>query len=447
MAPTTSTKKEKLFAKYLEESKIFVVDAQAVSRTRLIRLLKELGAKTENISSIADYNEALEKMETERPRIILSDFKIQNGSGFDLLHNYRKINPDNKDHLFILVTSDSSQSLVAQAAEEDVDSFILKPYTVDVLKSTLISTAINKLYPSPYIQKIEEGKELLFNGKPQESIPIFKEAKKMNKKPTLACFYIGQAEFMKESMNGAEDSYREGLDHNKIHYKCLVSLFDLFYELQKYDEAYDVVKTIAQFFPANPERLATVLRLAIQTNNFSDIEDYYEIFVTLDERTSDILTYICAALAVCGRFYFQKNEEQKAIRIFTKLGRTTAGNPKFLRIGIENFIEFGHLDIANDFLTRFDRKSQTTDDFAVAKYLATQHELSPNESINIATGFISKDIHIFGVYLVLIRRALEAQRRDQAEKYLEDATKLWPDKIALKDILSRNFNQKLRPSA
>lgn len=441
MDTTIKSKKEKLFEKYLAESRIFILDGQPVSRSRLIRLLKELGAREENIIAMSDYNEALEKLDLLRPRIILCDFKLTNGSGFDLLHEYKKINPDDRDQLFILLSSDSCQSLVAQAAEENVDSFILKPFTLDVLKATLISTAIDKLYPSPYIQKIEQGKELLFGGKAKESISLFVEAKQLHNRPTLACFYIGQAELISDSLNGAQSSFTEGLLYNKIHYKCLVSLFDLFYELKKYDEAYDVVKTISQFFPANPERLATVLKLAVQTNNFEDVEGYYELFAGLEEQTEKIFTYICAALVVCGRFYFQNNQSNKALGIFKKLAQTTSGNPKFLRIGIENLIEFGHLKEAKDFLEQFSPNTHDGEDYQIASYLVLQTNDNAISAVNNAIGMISKGMETFGLYLVLIRRALESGQLDKASQYLQDGLKLWPDKQALHKIRLEHFPQ------
>jgi hypothetical protein len=54
-----------------------------------------------------------------------------------------------------MVTGNSSQSAVSpEAAEEDVDTFILKPYTIEIFSSVcFLKAAMAKLYPSDYMKK------------------------------------------------------------------------------------------------------------------------------------------------------------------------------------------------------------------------------------------------------------------------------------------------------
>ena len=47
---------------------------------------------------------------------------------------------------------------MARAAEEDVDTFIIKPYTASMLKQALSAAVVSKLKPSLYAQLIEQGK-------------------------------------------------------------------------------------------------------------------------------------------------------------------------------------------------------------------------------------------------------------------------------------------------
>src|SRR5690606_9220694 len=110
------------------------------------------------------------------------------GSGFDLFKFIRDKYPLRKDLCLILVTSNITQAAVAKAAEEDVDSFIIKPYTIQGIKENLVATIINKIAPSPYVIKVEEGKELLKNKNYTDAIDVLKEALKLHPKPSLALF-------------------------------------------------------------------------------------------------------------------------------------------------------------------------------------------------------------------------------------------------------------------
>lgn len=80
---------------------------------------------------------------------------------------FKSINAKDKKSLSILITANSSQSAVrARAAgKKDVDSFIIKPYTLESLERALLNAAIQKISPSEYVMRIEEGKELMLQGK------------------------------------------------------------------------------------------------------------------------------------------------------------------------------------------------------------------------------------------------------------------------------------------
>src|SRR5206468_1891405 len=106
-----------------------------------------------------------------------------------------------------------------------VDTFIIKPYTLETLKRTLTTAAIAKLYPNEYVRTIEAGKALLFKGEVDAALTEFNKATKLDPKPALAYFYKGQAEQLKSAVEDASKDYKQGLNYNKIHYKCLIGLY------------------------------------------------------------------------------------------------------------------------------------------------------------------------------------------------------------------------------
>lgn len=332
-------KKEQLFKEFLASGDIMVVDKSSASRRRLTKTLVDMGAKRPQVHSVAHFSEAKDIIESKKPKLILSDYEVNGGSGFDLFKYYRETHPEEKKSVLILVTSNISQSAVAKAAEEDVDSFIIKPYTVASLEKSLINTVIGKLYPSEYVKAIEKGKEALFAGNYEEALGIFDEAMKMSKKPALALFYHGQTEYMMKAISEAEGDYKKGLEINNIHFKCQVGLYELFVKDEKWDEAYSVVKNIAKYFPANPERLKEVVHLAVRTKNYEDLEMYYELFTQLEERTDDVLNYVCSGMYVAGKYFMLKGDKAKARDLYGKVGVSCAGATKFLYAMIKNLVE------------------------------------------------------------------------------------------------------------
>ena len=411
----------KEFAKYLHESRIFIVDTSSASRARLAKTLVDMGAQTSKISMIGNAETAISELAAAQPRVILCDYHLGKLSGFDLLRTHREANKNAPDHLYVLITANASQSAVAKAAEEDIDAFILKPYTIDSLKAGLLNAAIAKLFPSEYIQTVRKGRDLLFSAQIEEAIQTFVTAKGMSPSPTLACFYLGQAMYMKEALAEAQGAYSEGLSLNKIHFKCLVGLFDLLYGQKRYHDAYAIMTKIAEFFPANPDRLATVIRLTVLTANYNDIERYYGIFTGLDARNDEIVNYMCAGLIIAAKYHLLRNAPDRALDLLKKASISCAGNTRFLRKMIMLLLEFNMGANTQEFLVRFPAVEQDKADYLVSKYLVANNQNGDiGAAIEDGRALIGRGIKDPDIYKILIQRLIELKKFDNAEQFAHE---------------------------
>ena len=417
--------KEKKFKEFLSTGDVMIVDKSSASRRRLVKTICDMGASRNQVHSIAYFSEAKEIIESNRPKLILSDYEVNGGSGFDLFKFYRETYPDEQKSVLILVTSNISQSAVAKAAEEDVDSFIIKPYTLAILENSLANAAIGKLFPSDYIQTIEKGKTELFAGNYQEALKIFDEAKGMSKNPSLAFFYHGQTEYMLKDTQEAENDYKQGLEINNIHFKCQVGLYELFVNDKKWKQAYDIVKNIAKYFPANPDRLKEVVHLAVRTGNFEDLDLYYEIFTQLEERTDDVVNYVCSGMYVAGKYYLKKGEKERAKEIYNKVGVSCAGEAKFLRAMIASLVENKIFTEALDLLKRM-----STDDeeaYEVSSFLANSDSMDLSAKISNGLEVWNKGFRDPLAVKILVAALREDGSDKKAAEYEEEAAHQWPE--------------------
>jgi CheY-like chemotaxis protein len=416
------------FADFLNKSEVLIVDKSSASRRRLAKTLSELGGKMINIQMCSNYEEAQKLMVERKPMLVLSDYAIIGGSGFDLFEYYRKEVEGADKATLVLVTSNSSQSAVAKAAEEDVDAFIIKPYTVETLSMGIINAYITKNHPTKYIQLIEEGKILLFSGDVDEAIKIFTKAIKLSKSPSLALFYIGQSRNVQKELTSAEGKFKEGLTYNHIHYKCQIGLFDMYYSQDKHEDAYDIVKNIAKFFPANPDRLQTIVRLAIVTENYSDMEYYYEIFTALDMRSNDTIKYICAGLYVAGKYLFNIGDSNKGIDYFKKITISAEGKTKFLRAMIEVLVDKGFAQEAQDIMGRFEDDTKTGNDFYISKFLVLSTSAETADFLSEGISLFNKKIINFTAYKIFLKGLKEKGYTDKYEEYLKEALIAFPER-------------------
>lgn len=420
----------KSFEKWVYDKNLLIADPSASSRAGLAKTLVGMGAKTQHITLAPTYEIAEEEIKRINPHVVLCEYELGRKCGLELLQVQREQRlEETKNSLFILVTGNSSQSAVAQAAEEDVDTFVLKPYTIDMLRQSIMNAAIAKLYPSDYQKTINEGKKLLLEKyDPKAAMVIFEKAMAMDPKPALACFYHGHAQTMLNAFETAQYDFKKGLDYNKIHYKCMVGLYDVLMQQKLHDEAYDVIKRIARYFPANPKRLASVLRLAIVTKNYDDIERYYQIFIGMDFRDDMLVKYVCAAMVVTGKFYLRKNINSRALELFTKAAVTGAGRTNILR---EIITELATVDLkknADDFLRRFPAETHKSIDYTAMNLLVADMHHPGAKIIEIGRKLISEGNHDPMIYRIVIKRSIEFGKMDAAENLAREGEKRWPDK-------------------
>ncbi|MDZ4128451.1 MAG: response regulator, partial [Hydrogenophaga sp.] len=108
---------------------VLVVDDSITVRRVTQRLLQREGYR---VSLAADGLQALERLQQERPNVVLSDIEMPRMDGFDLVRNIRS-DPRLTDLPVIMITSRIADKHREHARELGVDHYLGKPYPEDEL--------------------------------------------------------------------------------------------------------------------------------------------------------------------------------------------------------------------------------------------------------------------------------------------------------------------------
>ena len=413
--------------KFLATKRVLIADPNGPSRAGVAKLLISLGVKTQNVSMVPDFDSARSDIRDSKPEIVITEYLFHNGNGLDLTKELEKVRKQN-EKIFMLVTANSSQSLVAQAAEEDIDSFILKPYTVKYFTDTLIKAMDEKTKPPHYIKTIEFGKNYIAEGKNKEALEIFNEAIHMDAKPSLAFYYKARAENGLSKLEDAENSYKNGLKHNEIHYKCLSGLYDLLINNKDYNQAYSVAKKTASVFPASPARLSQVLSLAVKTNHMEDIEEFYDMFKNIETRNDDLVRYVTAALIVSAKHFFTEKDSDKALRVLRKATISAAGRTNFLKEIAAILSEQNRMTELEDIMKRFPAEVSKSIDYEIV--LALRTNLTETDTGKVLKPWM--DLKRAGsedpiVLFNLIKYMKKFGKKEESESNYDLAMKKWPN--------------------
>jgi two-component system chemotaxis response regulator CheY len=113
--------------------KCLVVDDSATMRRIVVNSLKTIGYA--DVVEAGDGKEALAKCDAS-VHLVITDWNMPNMGGLDLVKALRG-NPDTAKLPILMVTTRSVKEDILQAVEAGVSSYILKPFTPQVLKEKL----------------------------------------------------------------------------------------------------------------------------------------------------------------------------------------------------------------------------------------------------------------------------------------------------------------------
>ena len=110
-------------------------------REMIVKGLKELGFK--DVLEAEDGEQAFDLLLTTTPRIglILSDWGMPKCDGLQLLKLVRAT-PEFKNTPFLMVTAKGEMVHTLEAVKAGVSNFVVKPFTVDILRDKLNAIAL-----------------------------------------------------------------------------------------------------------------------------------------------------------------------------------------------------------------------------------------------------------------------------------------------------------------
>ena len=134
---------------------LYVEDDKDI-REGLIPVLKYI---SNQLYVAVDGKDGLEQFKKYNPTIIISDIKMPNMTGLEMVKEIRKINK--KQHI-IFTTAHSESSYFMEAIEAHVDGYILKPIDLDILEDKLYEiieyTNLKEKYEQQKIQIMQNEK-------------------------------------------------------------------------------------------------------------------------------------------------------------------------------------------------------------------------------------------------------------------------------------------------
>ncbi|MCL0033342.1 response regulator [Thermodesulfovibrionales bacterium] len=121
--------------------KVLVVDDFPTMRRIIKNLLKPIGF--EHIEEAENGTQALNKLKNDSFGLVVSDWNMPEMDGITFLRNIRQ-SEDFKGIPFLMVTAEAEKEKVIEAIKAGVDSYVVKPFTSEILKEKIEKIAEKK---------------------------------------------------------------------------------------------------------------------------------------------------------------------------------------------------------------------------------------------------------------------------------------------------------------
>jgi tetratricopeptide (TPR) repeat protein len=397
-----------------------VVDPNTNLRGAIVRALTKVGAQSDNVHRFGAWGDAIEFLKTNKPHIVITGYKVGDNFGLELSPLLMALGHPDFERLFVLCANGATESAVAEAAEEDVDAFLLIPFTQSALEESLEKAAESKLTPTPYRKMVSLGKTKLMQKDADTAQQLLTKALTLDPKPTLAHYYLAKLAEQKKSVADAEAHYKAGLKISRTHYRCLTGYFDLLEREQKIGEAFELLRLMVQTFPVSAARLGKAIRLAIHSNHLEDIQPLYAQYLNLTERTPEVVKTVSSALVLLGKVLLGQNKEAEAFDAIQKAITSSGRADWVITASVELFLSKGLSDRAEEAFKLFDSKDVGSDSYRAADFLICHALDTPDKVLAKGRALIKTPIRYASVYVKLAALA-QSQGMDEIREGAESA--------------------------
>lgn len=405
---------------------VLIVDNSLATIDSMTGALIKVGFAKDKIYSTKSYKDALEKIKNLKPGFLITDYLVDGKPGLELISC---VTEQGANKITMIITHNNTSSAIAEAAEELVDDYVIKPFQASSLVERIQVLIQRKMFPPRYIEEIRIGKQLLLENDFHGANIQFQNASFLDPKPTLAYYYLGHSNYLQKQFEEAISGYKRGLEYKPLHFKCLTGQFDTFFEQKRFHEAYEMVPDLVQNYPIGPKRLGNLFVAAVYAGRLDEVPHYYDLFLKLDHVTQELRRVFSAALFVAGRFHLNRHEAQKAISSFDCGLQVIGADALYIEKVIRALIQAGPEFIAfgDKYLSRFPSESVGGLSYSVLSYLLSQNKRTDIELIVQGRQLVQKNYADADCFRVLIKALLAEKKSLLADDYILRASRLFPE--------------------
>jgi len=320
-----------------QKMKFLIVDDMDTMRRSIRAMLKLIRFGVEHYEA-ANGKEAWKLLSEKELEVdfIISDWHMPKMSGTELLNTIR-LSKKHRDIPFLMITAEANQSIVAEAAEQEVDAYLTKPFVTATLEQKIKELLHNAQHPSQLNLLLKAARDLREKGEIDKGIAAAMKAAEINNRSSRPFRELGLLFLKKDDLQKAVAAFRKATELNRLDVTSYHSLGQLYLKLNDIDKAIVNFARAVELSPRHSERALKFASILLERKLHKEAEKILRLVLKQSESDLDIqeeVADLCARHGLfdlaCKTYQATLKQDPERIHLGKKLGLTLAqsGDPK-----------------------------------------------------------------------------------------------------------------------
>lgn len=256
----------------LNKMNFLVVDDMDNMR-RSIRAMLKLVNCGKDFYEAGNGRDALKVLEgCEEPiHFIISDWNMPHMNGTQLLNHIRASHKF-RDIPFLMITAEANVEIVAEAAENDVDAYLTKPFVTASLEQKIKELLHSAANPDPYSAHLKKARELEEKGDLAGAIAETKKAAEIKRGVSRPLRELGRLYLKKNDMKQALLCFQNATEINRLDVTSYHYLGQIYYRMGKTDKAIEFFSRAMDINPRHSDRAFNFANLLLKKKKLKEAE-------------------------------------------------------------------------------------------------------------------------------------------------------------------------------
>jgi tetratricopeptide (TPR) repeat protein len=353
------------YSSYFKKNKVFTIGLCADSKFKLNRFLYVIDKKL-RFTEIFNMETFLENNDISKNDLIVFENSSEENIDIETVNQFLEERQTEYRPAVIFITQVETKSIFQKVSENEIDSILIKPFSMDDLIQALFEALKSFKIRTNFSQNLTTVTKYVDEGKMDlaKSFILINYEVKHN---FIVYSKLGEFMLLKGNLDMAYQFFMEALKTKPLHYKSLYGLYMVFTNLGLKKEAYQTVKKILAHFYLNEDDLKNSIRLAIETSHIEDIENICRIYIEQKNQTAEANKYIISGILVLFKYYALKNNFIKASSVLILLSQLNIDTKKHYYQAVKSISVMKNMKIINEVLELFPSKDHDTKEYRLSR--------------------------------------------------------------------------------